>query len=415
MLENPRRHGWIGLAASIPLMLAGCGGSSPESDAGSASAPPSPPAATPAPSADRESTTPSADSGEPPVSSIKDLHPGAECPDPGPNAKAVIAAAAAAQVPLKVGLTLSSVWKAYEGDYEHECLSQIVGVDDRGVSSTLSCPVGEDHRALIVRRRVCWKDLMDSYLYIPSFYEKHPETLVGSTKFLPSLASFRALKDHGAMRHRYIQLSANQPLTVHTDIEGTLTSDGAGTFKLIINDKRVEVSTIEASYVNHANNDIVRVKILDDARFPLMLDHYVPSRRSYFVTYTKVSFPTESGVAQQLAQAKRADVYGIYFNFASDELRPESEPVLQEIAAALQAHPDWKLTVNGHTDSIGNDAANLDLSRRRSVAVRKALAERFQVDASRLLTDGFGASQPKESNDTAGGRALNRRVELVRQ
>jgi len=47
--------------------------------------------------------------------------------------------------------------------------------------------------------------------------------------------------------------------------------------------------------------------------------------------------------------------------------------------------------------------------------VRKALAERFQVDASRLLTDGFGASQPKESNDTASGRALNRRVELVRQ
>jgi len=128
-----------------------------------------------------------------------------------------------------------------------------------------------------------------------------------------------------------------------------------------------------------------------------------------------VSFPTANEVEQQLAQDKRADVYGIYFNFASDELRPESEPVLREIAAALQAHPDWKLTVNGHTDNIGGDASNLDLSHRRAVAVRKALAERFQVDASRLLTDGFGASQPKASNDTAGGRALNRRVELVRQ
>ena len=415
MLVNPRLHGWMALAALMPLMLAGCGGSSPESDAGSARAPPSPPAAIPAPAADRESTTGSADSGEPPVSSIQDLHPGAECPDPGPDAKAVIAAAAAAQVPLKVGLTLSSVWKAYEGDYEHECLLQIVKIDDRGVSSTSSCPIGNDHRTLITRRRVCWKDLMDSYLYIPCNNDKFPETMAGALEYSVSLASFKGLKDHGEMHHRLVCLHADGLLTVYADVEGALTSDGAGTFKLIINDKLVEVPTVEASYVNHSNNDIVRVKILDDARFPLMLDHYVPSLQSYFVTYTKVSFPTANEVEQQLAQDKRADVYGIYFNFASDELRLESEPVLREIAAALQAHPDWKLTVNGHTDNIGGDASNLDLSHRRAVAVRKALAERFQVDASRLLTDGFGASQPKASNDTAGGRALNRRVELVRQ
>jgi len=415
MLENPRRHGWIGLAASIPLMLAGCGGSSPESDAGSASAPPSPPAATPAPSAKSDASVAGADNGEPPVSSIKGLHPGAECPDPGPDAKAVIAAAAVAQVPLKVGLTLSHIWRAYEGDYEHECLDQVVAIDERSVTTKGSCPIGEERKTLVTQRRVCWKDFMDSYLYLPGDHEKGPATLVGALEYSVSLASFKALRDSGEMHHRFVWLNADGPLTVSGDIEATLTSDGASTFKLIINDKLVEVPTIEANYVNYRNNDIVRVKILDDARFPLMLDHYVPSEKSYFITYTKVSFPTDNGVEQQLAQDKRADVYGIYFNFASDELRPESEPVLREIAAALQAHPDWKLTVNGHTDSIGNDAANLDLSRRRSVAVRKALAERFQVDASRLLTDGFGASQPKESNDTAGGRALNRRVELVRQ
>jgi outer membrane protein OmpA-like peptidoglycan-associated protein len=96
-------------------------------------------------------------------------------------------------------------------------------------------------------------------------------------------------------------------------------------------------------------------------------------------------------------------------------LRPESEPVLREISDALKAHPEWKLIINGHTDNIGDDALNLDLSRRRAAAVRRALVEQYKIEDSRLSTNGFGASQPKESNDSDRGRALNRRVELVRQ
>jgi OOP family OmpA-OmpF porin len=61
------------------------------------------------------------------------------------------------------------------------------------------------------------------------------------------------------------------------------------------------------------------------------------------------------------------------------------------------------------------DAANLDLSRRRADAVRQALTIRYRVDAVKLTTAGFGATRPKEKNDTAEGRARNRRVELVRQ
>jgi outer membrane protein OmpA-like peptidoglycan-associated protein len=72
------------------------------------------------------------------------------------------------------------------------------------------------------------------------------------------------------------------------------------------------------------------------------------------------------------------------------------------------------LVINGHTDNVGGDALNLELSRRRATAVRKALVERYQIDEPRLTTNGFGASQPKESNDSDRGRALNRRVELVR-
>jgi len=154
--------------------------------------------------------------------------------------------------------------------------------------------------------------------------------------------------------------------------------------------------------------------VLDEARFPIVLDYYSPSMRSFFITYTKVSFPTANEVEKHLAADRHTDVYGIYFNFASDELRSESEPVLHEIADALKAHADWTLIINGHTDNIGGDALNLDLSRRRASAVRKALVERYKIEDSRLTTNGFGASQPKESNDSERGRALNRRVELVR-
>ena len=116
-----------------------------------------------------------------------------------------------------------------------------------------------------------------------------------------------------------------------------------------------------------------------------------------------------------LAETGRADIYSIYFSFNSDEIRPESEPTLREIADVLKRHPEWKLSIEGHTDSIATDAYNLDLSRRRAAAVKAALATRHAITAGRLGTAGHGESRPKDSNDTLEGRARNRRVELVRQ
>ena len=152
---------------------------------------------------------------------------------------------------------------------------------------------------------------------------------------------------------------------------------------------------------------------LDDERFPLVLDYGTESD-GFSIRYTKISFPG-SDLAKRLDTEKRVDVYGIYFDFASDTLRPESEPVLRDIAEALARNPDWTLNIQGHTDNVGGDAFNLDLSHRRSQAVRQALVERHAIDQGRLATGGAGASQPKASNDTVEGRAKNRRVELVRQ
>ena len=89
--------------------------------------------------------------------------------------------------------------------------------------------------------------------------------------------------------------------------------------------------------------------------------------------------------------------------------------MLREIADALNHNTAWKLRVEGHTDNIGGDQYNLELSQRRAEAVKLALVTRYHIAATRLTPQGFGATRPKEPNDTLAGRARNRRVELVRE
>jgi outer membrane protein OmpA-like peptidoglycan-associated protein len=348
------------------------------------------------------------------MADVPGLAPGGECPPPSATADAEMAAQAAARIPLKVGLTLSHIWKVSENDYEHECLSQVTTVDARGIDLTSSCPVGKDRKLTIASRRICRSDLANSYIYVAEFDPKWPPTLRGSLQFSLSESSFAALKEKGKVRHRYLNVPDRRDdlLVLDRDVDGDLKSEGKSTFKLIVNDTAMEVPTIEGTL--QQKNDLIRVKVLDDAHLPIMLDYYHPGTH-FFVTYTKVSYPTEHTIEQHLATDKKVDVYGIYFDFASDSLRKESEPVLREIATALEAHPDWKLTITGHTDSIGGAASNLELSRKRSARVRRALVEQFHVADARLTTSGYGAGQPKDVNTTVEGRARNRRVELVRQ
>jgi OmpA-OmpF porin, OOP family len=89
--------------------------------------------------------------------------------------------------------------------------------------------------------------------------------------------------------------------------------------------------------------------------------------------------------------------------------------VLKQVAAGLQKNPNLKLEIDGYTDSVGDAAHNLDLSKRRAKAVASALAAQFGIDAARLTVNGFGADKPMASNDTADGRAANRRVEFLKK
>ncbi len=107
--------------------------------------------------------------------------------------------------------------------------------------------------------------------------------------------------------------------------------------------------------------------------------------------------------------------YGIYFDVNKDVVKPESYGTLKGISTILNEVPDVKVKIVGFTDSDGADAANLDLSKRRAASVKNELVKSFGVNGDRLETDGMGESQPVAPNDSPANKALNRRVEFIKQ
>jgi OOP family OmpA-OmpF porin len=106
--------------------------------------------------------------------------------------------------------------------------------------------------------------------------------------------------------------------------------------------------------------------------------------------------------------------HGILFDVNSATIKPESYGTLKEMATVLNEYADLKVKIVGHTDSDGNEAANLDLSKRRATSVKTALSTEFGIDGNRMETDGKGENQPIDKNDTPAGKANNRRVEFIK-
>jgi len=102
----------------------------------------------------------------------------------------------------------------------------------------------------------------------------------------------------------------------------------------------------------------------------------------------------------------------IHFEFNKATIRPESFPILNDVAAVLKDNPQLNIMIEGHTDGVGSVDYNQKLSDRRAHSVKEYLVSKG-VAATRLATKGLGKLQPIASNDTAVGRALNRRVEFL--
>ena len=116
----------------------------------------------------------------------------------------------------------------------------------------------------------------------------------------------------------------------------------------------------------------------------------------------------------ELAAKGRIATGGISFD-VNDRIRPESAPTLKAIADMLAAHPDLKLTIEGHTDNFGSSTINYAMSDRRAKSVKDYLVANFKVDDSRLAGVGMGDTKPVALNSNPTGRRQNRRIELVKQ
>jgi len=105
---------------------------------------------------------------------------------------------------------------------------------------------------------------------------------------------------------------------------------------------------------------------------------------------------------------------GINFDVNSDKIKPDSYGILKEVANVLKENEAVKIKIIGHTDSDGDDAKNMELSKKRAGSVKNALMKEFQISSARMESDGKGESMPASKNDTPEGKAQNRRVEFLK-
>jgi OOP family OmpA-OmpF porin len=126
-----------------------------------------------------------------------------------------------------------------------------------------------------------------------------------------------------------------------------------------------------------------------------------------------IQAPTASQIQKDIETTGKAILH-INFDTNKAALKEDGDAVVAEIVKVLQANPTLKIAVKGYTDNEGNEAHNVLLSKYRSAAVVSAIVL-SGVDASRLTSEGHGASSPIGDNTTDAGRATNRRVELVKQ
>lgn len=202
------------------------------------------------------------------------------------------------------------------------------------------------------------------------------------------------------------QDQANSPIRIPDAMQPRLIDDVAhlrvlmdgGYFKMYVNERRI-YNIPELAF---RRDSLIRVLTTGAEDGPV-----------YF-TSIRVAESDTDVLYDALAANGRWATQGILFETGKAELRPESRPVLKEIAEALAQHADLKILIEGHTDNVGSAMSNLALSEARAAAVKAALVSEFSADGTRISTAGLGDTKPAASNDTAEGRAQNRRVEIVK-
>lgn len=195
------------------------------------------------------------------------------------------------------------------------------------------------------------------------------------------------------------------------------------------NGKPIENATIEVAYENSEKVEQVRVNG-NDGKFAVVVKTEKPQDIMVSVKKEGAAFDSKLITKEEIAkkenrvnnqlevkELKVGEAYtinDILYDYNSDVLSAKSKFILREFARFLKSNPTIKIMIQGHTDSDGDDAKNLDLSDRRAKGVKNYLAS-LGIDNDRLEAKGFGETKPKVANDTPENKAKNRRTDFLIQ
>ena len=270
-------------------------------------------------------------------------------------------------------------------------------------------------RGLTVNRTIRITDRQSSKNYVLGYAADMPLEIAGTTSLGISGASLVELRTTGKTA---LSLTYDAKLS---KIDGQLTLVQKDIkIPVLVEDQLVQVPAIHASGTFSAGSTTGTgdFYFLDNKNNPLMLQSTIQFSwekdiRAERITRVTAGPSMKSAMEQSLKTLRSYDLYGIHFDFDKAAVRSESAALIKEIALTLKNNPTWTLQINGHTDLIGNPAYNQKLSSERAAAVAAEIVGQG-IAAERLQTGGFGETKPKGDNATLQGRALNRRVELLR-
>jgi OmpA-OmpF porin, OOP family len=174
--------------------------------------------------------------------------------------------------------------------------------------------------------------------------------------------------------------------------------------------------TVEQFDDTRSSSDILWGRFTKNGR-EVWVEIWPYAENDYYITLIEKQVMRQDVNAEAMLHAlNRSGHVALYILFDTGKsiIKPESEPIIDEIVSLLQQNPDLHLSVEGHTDNVGTAAGNKSLSESRAAAVLAAIVKKG-MEGKRLTSLGWGQDKPVADNGTEEGRAKNRRVELVKK
>jgi outer membrane protein OmpA-like peptidoglycan-associated protein len=304
------------------------------------------------------------------------------------------------------------ITRAYTSVYgpDAEEFNKITSVTEDGFDIDYS-----DTRGIAALRTVRAIDREEAQIYVIGFAEEMPQVLQGTTSLGLSTRTLKELRNNGEAAIALIYDTSLKPMN------GVLTMVERNVITSVLIEQQpvdIPVMRVAGAFKRGKRTATGDFTFLDNKNQPVLISYDIKfdfEERPRTVRTVRISAGSQrEAMEHTLRTLRRLDLYGIHFDFDKATLHRQTAALVRDIGEMLKDNPTWTLSIEGHTDSIGDAGYNQGLSERRAAAVITALVNRHGVAAPRLQSVGRGESNPKTTNDTLQGRAINRRVELVR-